>query len=865
MTRFYIAIQLILLLYLPFQGLGQNSRNPSDISKEDQDSVLVAANPDMKAGSIQKFFIGNNYRKEWTTPVRVRVLRLSSDHGGLKVGKEGGGKQTRSITVDDNNGRSWKLRSIRKYPEGALPEEFKKTIAEKILYDGISASYPYGALSVPVLSNAVKVPYYKVSLTYIPDDDRLGAFREKFRNTLVLMEAREPTIFLPGIKVKEDNLVGTDELVQALMNKNVVVNQAAVLRARLLDNFIMDFDRHEQQWKWFAINSGNKKVYYPVPSDRDQAFYTNQGVIPGIAKGKSIAPELEGFKKKAKNISTFNRPARNFDRYFLTGLTESDWSKEIDNFLAAMTDSVIENAMALQPSELHNKHYDKIIKTLKQKRAYFKNDMIKYYRGLSETITITGTNNSDLFTVLEKENGNLLVRTQRKDSSGAYQLIYERLINPEHTKEIHLYGLEGNDEFIIEENNSPVKIRMVGGPGEDKFSKTGTGEKARAYDVSFEQNELTGRIKNRIHSDPLNNTYTRLGFTHPHSSLIIKLEYSSDGGLFIGPRYESFKNGFRKRPYGQSHYLSATRAVHTSAYHMIYKSEFLQIAPKLDLVLDGDLKLPTVRSRFYGIGNNTTTGNLRSEDRNFLVHYNLGNLAAQFIHRPNNWFTITAGPAFQYFELRDEKNSGKFISTVDPSFEYIPGKNAVLYSGAVARMEIDTRNSRIFPTRGVSFNVSGNHFFNISGDADAYSTAASQFSFYTDVLWKHKLVIASGTGIAHTMGNYLFYQGQKLGFRENLRGYRTERFAGRTRAYNNSEFRYKVADVNLFLVKGPVGILGFNDMGRVWADGETSDKWHQSAGGGIWLIPFNKLAISATLAYSEEEKNFGYIKFGFQF
>ncbi|MBG6133545.1 hypothetical protein IWQ47_004957 [Aquimarina sp. EL_43] len=32
-----------------------------------------------------------------------------------------------------------------------------------------------------------------------------------------------------------------------------------------------------------------------------------------------------------------------------------------------------------------------------------------------------------------------------------------------------------------------------------------------------------------------------------------------------------------------------------------------------------------------------------------------------------------------------------------------------------------------------------------------------------------------------------------------------------------------------------LGVFGGYDIGRVWLDGEDSDRWHDSVGGGIWL------------------------------
>jgi hypothetical protein len=65
-------------------------------------------------------------------------------------------------------------------------------------------------------------------------------------------------------------------------------------------------------------------------------------------------------------------------------------------------------------------------------------------------------------------------------------------------------------------------------------------------------------------------------------------------------------------------------------------------------------------------------------------------------------------------------------------------------------------------------------------------------------------------------------------------------------------------------VPGNFGIVGFNDIGRVWSKGETSDKWHNGYGGGIYLIPADLVLIQAVLGHSVEG-NQPYITFGFRF
>ena len=138
--------------------------------------VNVAANPQLKGNGIKVFLVGRNYRKEWTEPVKMPVLSFQT--AGLSVEKEGGAKETRSLHVKDSADKKWTLRSVEKFPENVIPQESKKTLAEKLVEDGISASYPYGVLSMGVLSKAAHVPYFMNKLVYLVDDMGLGNYEQ---------------------------------------------------------------------------------------------------------------------------------------------------------------------------------------------------------------------------------------------------------------------------------------------------------------------------------------------------------------------------------------------------------------------------------------------------------------------------------------------------------------------------------------------------------------------------------------------------------------------------------------------------------------------------------------------------------------
>jgi len=60
-----------------------------------------------------------------------------------------------------------------------------------------------------------------------------------------------------------------------------------------------------------------------------------------------------------------------------------------------------------------------------------------------------------------------------------------------------------------------------------------------------------------------------------------------------------------------------------------------------------------------------------------------------------------------------------------------------------------------------------------------------------------------------------------------------------------------------------LGVFGLADIGRVYYDGEDSDKWHTAAGGGIWFAFLDRTStISVGLAQSVERLGL-YISLGF--
>jgi hemolysin activation/secretion protein len=97
-----------------------------------------------------------------------------------------------------------------------------------------------------------------------------------------------------------------------------------------------------------------------------------------------------------------------------------------------------------------------------------------------------------------------------------------------------------------------------------------------------------------------------------------------------------------------------------------------------------------------------------------------------------------------------------------------------------------------------------------------------------------------------------------------VRGFRPNRFIGDSSLYANADLRLYLSRFFVAL-PGEWGIFGFGDVGRVWLDAESSDTWHSSWGGGVWIGLLSRSnAVAFTFAQCDERTAFG-IRAGFSF
>jgi outer membrane translocation and assembly module TamA len=227
---------------------------------------------------------------------------------------------------------------------------------------------------------------------------------------------------------------------------------------------------------------------------------------------------------------------------------------------------------------------------------------------------------------------------------------------------------------------------------------------------------------------------------------------------------------------------------------------------------------------------------------------------------------VNYGPTLQYYHVDRKANSTKFLGSVpqqgiDESTLY----DRKLFAGGEFRLDINSRNSLNLPTRGFALDAGIKQLFGLNESSRRLTQLHWDMSVVASFAPRPRVVYGARLGVGHNIGAFDIPQAQYLSGTENLRGFRRNRFAGRTMLYNNLELRWKLTDFNTYLFPGSLGLLFFSDQGRVWVEEEQSRRWHHGYGGGIWVAPVQRWVFTVSVATSKEERILPYFGLGFRF
>ncbi len=341
------------------------------------DSVLVAASTLYKGNSLKKIIQGEQYRKVWETPIKVPIAFLDTLKGGLTIIDEGGGQQTHSLKLKTSNGTIFTLRSVTKNPEPLIPEFARILGLENIIVDGISAQHPYAALVVAQLAKDVGISSTRPQLLFIPKQSTLDKYNAKYGNRLYLLEHEDSGNAEWSDIPNTWKVVDTEELqlLKLEYGKNLIIDQNLLVRSRLFDLLIGDWDRHAKQWGWIIQKKNDKLKAIPLPCDRDNAFFKIEGIVPTIISNEVFIPDLQNFEKEIDYLPGL---IMDFDVYFLKEIDRRIFEEEAKYLENRLTDQNIANAFKVWPTEIFNLEGQEIINKIQERKSNIHEYAIKF-------------------------------------------------------------------------------------------------------------------------------------------------------------------------------------------------------------------------------------------------------------------------------------------------------------------------------------------------------------------------------------------------------------------------------------------------------------------------------------------------------
>ena len=810
----------------------------------------VAPNPEYQAGPLHKWLWGSGYRKLWATPIQAEVLDMNRFAGGLTPKKKGGGKQTLSLTFEGRDGHEWKFRSIDKDPTPVLPKPLQRGFANAVAQDQISASLPANALIVDPLAEAAGIVTVPHRVVVLPDDPRLGEHREQFAGMLGLLEEDPQTKapVTPGFE-RFSELLETPELWER-MDKDASqrIDDRAFLKARLFDMLIGDYDRHKDQWDFGKDRTTG--LWVPVPKDRDLAFVKFDGVM--ITLIRPSAPRLVDFEDRYPSILGLTWQARFVDRRHLSGLEWSDWQSVVDDLRGRLTNPVIDAAVKSLPPEFYAIAGPGLAARLKERRDRLPDAAHRFYALLAREPEIHASDQSDTVEAVRREDGGIdLV------ASGPEGPYLRRRFTPQETSEVRVYLKGGDDRAITHGDRAGdgVKLRVVGGPGNDVLDDSDSGH-TRFYDEAGENRVVKGegtKFSARPYTHPVD------GQDNPerdwgHTTGVIPWVRAGGGlGVLLGLELRRTDFGFRKHPYGDQHKLRVAYSTELNDFGGHYTYESLRTDNRARFAVDASISDLSI-IRFHGFGNDTSSAlpddfyDVAQREYTFEPAYRFDTQA----------FDLSIGPVVKFATTRSE-DQPTLLQLENPY-----GTGDFGQVGARVGFVLDRRDHPDAATKGAYLEAEGSVYPKAWDVEETFGEAHAEAGVYATAPIVFKPTLALRVGGQQVWGRYPFHESAFLGGPFTIRGLRRQRYAGDSSAYGNAELRLTLVDRgDAFLSR--IGVFGLADGGRVWLAGESSDTWHHGVGGGVFVSVMKPENVWSLSVAQSEGRTRVYLLGGFMF
>ncbi len=844
--------------------------------------VRVAASDRYVAGRVHRWVLGGGYRDLWKVPIRLPLLDLAKEGGGLEPVGRFGGLQTAVLGFEGADGGSYTFRGTDKDPSAVLDELLRDTLVQAIVQDQMAAQHPGGPVVAGALTRAADVLTIDERMVVVPDDPRLGEYREEFAGMVgtyfVYPEAADGT--RPGFEGALE-ILDHDALYERLRaDSPFAVDTRAFLRARLMDLLLGDFDRHRKQWRWARLPG--EEQWQPIPEDRDQAFVRYDGAAQRVMR--IYIPILQNYGPDYPSVKGLTLHGWEQDRWLLPALEWTDWVEVVAEIQANLTDAVIAEAVDRLPPEYEALDGERLRTDIEGRRDHLPEIARRFYAHLAREVDVRLSDGVERVRVVHGDDDRMrvTVASQGGDPSAP---IFDRTFDPDETKEVRLYLGGGADDVVVEGGPGWIRLRaIVEGDAKKTIDVRGSTH-TRIYDPQ-RRAAIGPGANTRIDRRPYVPPPPDAGFVDVEDvpprdwgSDTIPLPefgYQPDVGVFLGGAVAHTRYGFRKDPWSSKHSLGFGWAFEANAPRVRYRGQFRpenrDVVAQLDLQYSGIEVL-----RFYGFGNETRD---RGNDRFFRVRNERYDVALQAV-APffDERLKVRAGPDFRI------SRTANGARRIDADLPY--GNNDFLAPGIRAGVRFDTRTSvetrkanlqlpfldnpaAGYPTGGFLVDLEGRFAPPLFDVQDSYGSIRGSIAGYFSLGESDRVTFALRAGGMETFGRTPYFDMATIGggrfFSGDAtnRGLRSQRLTGDSAVFGNADVRIVLGRGKL-IVPGDYGIHGFFDVGRVFYHDESSDEWHPTGGGGVFFSPLirtNTLSLSAS---GGPEETLIYFRIGFHY
>lgn len=829
---------------------------------------VVTIGPQYAAGGQQRFWLGDGYRDLWTTPVALPVLDLKKDFGGLTPVRQVGQAQSVGLAMKGGDGRAYTFRSLHKEPERMLPETLRHTFVGAMARDLTSATHPAAGVILPVLAEAAGVPHTWPRLVVMPDDPSLGEFRKTFANLIGTIEEYP----LPAAG-DTPGFMGATEIIPStgLWKKWMGghrFDSLAYLRARVMDLWVDNYDRHRGQWRWMQLPG--KDIWEPLPEDPDFVLVRKDGMVAKVIRTR--VPQYMAFSEKYPGrLDGALLNSAEMDRWILAGVDGSDFEAIARDVQGRFTDAVIERALRQMPPEWYAVNGAQTAAALRTRRTGLVDYVMRVYRYYAQTVDIHATDRNERVSVARGADGAVEISVALADGSAAPY--FRRRFSASETGEVRIF-LHGGDDRVERTGPSggPIKIRVIAGGGTDvvddsKSGGTDAWRDAGTLDV-IRGSGTHVRQDPWVNPVPVKDAPWIEPRSYGHWTVPVPVfGYAPDVLVYLGGGVTRTAWGFRTEPARSVQTLRGAVTTGKMGGKIEYDGVFNRPASGVGYGLQTFVS--GVESyNYFGEGNNSPS----TDDRNrYATSENVYFATSTLRYAAGRRANAFVGPELRYSQTPTDSET--IIAEQSPTgvgnFGLVAVRAGVTFDSrqvsVVAAKADYTKNSigseDAFSVNGVRFVASG---FVVPKAWDVKSQYGGFDGMFAAYLGNPRAHLAVRAGGRKVWGDYAWFDAAYVGGANN-RGFRNHRFAGDASLFGTVSVRAWFAESANKIIGLRFGVVGFGDTGRVWLDGENSKTWHSSIGGGLLVEPLGvPFTMHVTAAYSTEGTRM-YLGFGYPF